>query len=356
MLKRRLNFLIAAIVLMGTFVANANLFGQEAPDARDQQPAQVAQHQKKLQELQQALDDKAGYADAIVRRWEASARASGKWDRNYSTDLHAALMKLRPETLVTIGEASSYEAMLRVLAKGPLVTQPGPASLGDFADDLVYTPVPPCRIADTRIAGGQISGGTVRQFDADGSDLSAQGGSANGCGIPSGVASAIAISITAINPANLGYLTAFGLTGPPPTAATMIYYTGELLTTTTISPMTPTLGGADFSVFSSQTTHLAIDVIGYFAAPVATALDCVTVSSAVTAVGLNSWTAIDANCPAGRTATGGGYDTPEGTLGYPNVWLTTRPNGNGWRTWVDNQTGATRSIQTFAQCCRIRGR
>ena len=48
--------------------------------------------------------------------------------------------------------------------------------------------------------------------------------------------------------------------------------------------------------------------------------------------------------------------TPEGTLGYPNVWVTTLPNGNGWRTWVDNQTNGNRNVQTFVQCCRVPGR
>jgi hypothetical protein len=114
--------------------------------------------------------------------------------------------------------------------------------------------------------------------------------------------------------------------------------------------------GNDFNLFSASTAHAVIDVLGYFAAPVATALDCTTITSASTAVAVNVWTPITASCPAGRTATGGGYDTPEGTLGYPGVWVTTHASGNGWVTWVDNQTNGNRSIQTFVTCCRIPGR
>ena len=162
------------------------------------------------------------------------------------------------------------------------------------------------------------------------------------------------MTITVTQPASPGYFTAWGL-GTQPLSSVINYDANQTIANTTIVPVAPG-GGNDFSLFSSASAHAVIDVVGYFATPVATALDCTTVSSAVTAVPVNVWTPIDANCPAGRTATGGGYDTVEGTLGYPGVWLTTRPNGNGWRTWVDNQTNGNRSIQTFVNCCRIPGR
>src|SRR5262245_59523409 len=44
----------------------------------------AAQHQANLQAIAQ---NKAGYAASIVARWEADARASGKWDPNYASDL-----------------------------------------------------------------------------------------------------------------------------------------------------------------------------------------------------------------------------------------------------------------------------
>lgn len=163
------------------------------------------------------------------------------------------------------------------------------------------------------------------------------------------------MTITVTQPVAAGYFTAWGL-GAQPLVSVLNYEAGATIANTTIVPVVSS-AGADFSLYSFATAHAVIDVIGYFAAPEATALDCITVDSAVTAVPNNSWTPIDANCPAGRTATGGGYDTTEGTLGYPNVWITTRPhNGNGWRTWVDNQTGGSRNIQTFVRCCRVPGR
>jgi len=63
---------------------------------------------------------------------------------------------------------------------------PLPKHIGDSRADLVYTPVTPCRIIDTRLAGGAIGAGTTRSFLVTGTDLSSQGGSGTGCNVPKG--------------------------------------------------------------------------------------------------------------------------------------------------------------------------
>jgi hypothetical protein len=229
-----------------------------------------------------------------------------------------------------------------------------PLDLGQFSADLVYTPVTPCRIVDTRNAGGPIAANTTRTFDVDASNYATQGGFNGSCGIPFGVATAVAMTITVAKPTAVGFFKAWGL-GAQPVATVLNFGAGQTLANTTIVPVVPGAGN-DFSVYSSVTAHLLVAVVGYFAAPVTTALDCITVTSAVTPVGVNVWTPVDASCPAGRTLTGGGHNVPEGTLGRPGVWVDTIPNGNGWRTWVDNQTNGNRNVQTYAVCCRIPGR
>jgi hypothetical protein len=353
----------AMLVLM--IVAVANVVGQRplSPGAM-QQAAERAQHDQKLQQL---LDDKPGYALSIVLKWEQTARALGRWNETYTVDLLNALMKLDPENLLAAGEAVTYKGMMQVIATG---RPKQPASLNQMADmvvedalggisgDLVYNPVTPCRVADTRLAGGLIPGNTARTFDLDGGNLSTQGGSATGCGIPLGVARAAVLTIVVTDPQGAGYFTAWA-SGPQPLSSALNYSAGQIIANTTVVPTLPG-AGSDFTLYSLASAHAVIDVVGYFAASVATALDCTTVSSAATPVPVNAWTSIDASCPAGRTATGGGYDTPEGTLGYPGVWLTSVPGDiygfNGWRTWVDNQAGSPRSIQTFVRCCRVPGR
>ena len=332
----------------------------QVPRPLNPQDSQAAVDRAQYQEkLEQIAIDKAAYAGAIVARWEDAAKASGRWDPNFANDVQAALMKLTPDNLLKAGEASTFEEMMNVLATGKTSRTVLPNALGDVADDLVYTPVPPCRIADTRNAGGAIAAGTTRNFDVDGSTFLSQGGFNGSCGIPFGVAQAVAMTLHAIQPSQLGYFKAWRYLSPQPTASVLNFAAGQNIANTTIVPVFPG-GGPDFSLSSSVTSHAVVDVVGYYAAPVATALDCTTASSALIAVPVNSWTAADASCPAGRTATGGGWYSNEGTLGYPGVWTVSLPGAaygfNGWRIWVDNQTNGARHVQAWTLCCRIPGR
>lgn len=348
--------LLTRVALVLTVMGNPTVFGQPATGARDDEEAiQRAQRQQAIQQVQ---GDKAGYAAAIVGRWEESARKAGRWDKNYSADLLDALTKLDPENLLAAGEVSSYEAMMLVLATGraePTTRGPTPEALGQNFQDLVYTPVTPCRIVDTRNAvAGALAGGVIRLFDADSSSLTPQGGSSTGCGIPLGVAQAVTMTIVAVQPAAPGFLTAFGLTAQP--LASVLNYAGnDVIADTAIIPVVPG-GGEDFALFSLATTHVVVDVLGYFAAPSATRLDCATVQSDVVAVPVNELTVVDALCGPGRTATGGGYDVAEATIAFPGLFVTTSPLANGWRAVVENQTSGPRNILTLARCCRVPGR
>jgi hypothetical protein len=308
--------------------------------------------------LQVVQDDKAGYSKAIVARWKEAAREAGRSDERTSVDLLASLMNLDPENLLAAGEAPSYQAMMTVLATGRTEAtsqEPAPNALGESFRDLVYTPVTPCRIVDTRTAlAGALAGGVVRLFDADGGSFTDQGGSSTGCGIPLGVAQAVTMTIVAVHPAGPGHLTAWGLTAQP--LSSVLNYAGnDVIADTAIIPVVPG-GGEDFALVSLATTHVVVDVLGYFAAPSATRLDCATVQSEVTAVPINELTAVDALCGPGRTATGGGYDVAEATIAFPDLFVTSGPLANGWRAVVENHTLGPRNLQTFARCCRVPGR
>jgi hypothetical protein len=358
-----------AVLFVSVALSSAFIWPAYGGPVDSQGAAQRKQYQEELAQVQK---DRTTYIERIVQRWEAAARQSRRWDENWYVNLFNALGNLSPDNLVAANKAQSYEEMLGVLANGPQQTQTvvplataqdslaaqsnavvSPA-LGQFGADQVYTPVPPCRIVDTRFAGGPIAANTTRLFDVDGSNFTAQGGFNGSCGVPFGVASAVAMTITAVAPSVGGYFKAWAL-GAQPVASVLNFGAGQTIANTTIVPVAPG-GGNDFSVWSSVTSHLVVSVVGYFAAPAATALDCITVTSDVTAIGVNVWTPVDAVCPAGRTVTGGGHNVPEGTLGRPGVWVDTIPSGNGWRTWVDNQTDGNRNVQTFAVCCRVPGR
>ena len=351
--RRMARAAIALVIMTGS----PNVFGQAAHGARDEDEA--IQRAQRQQEMRQVLGDKAGYAAAIVARWEESAREAGRWDKHSSVDLLKSLMRLNPENLLAAGEASSYEAMMTVLATGraePTIEAPVANSLGQNFQDLVYTPVTPCRIVDTRRAvEGALAAGVARTFDVDSSNLAEQGGSATGCGIPLAVAQAVTMTIVAVQPAGRGYLAAWGL-GPRPTPSSVLNYdANDVVANTAIIPVVPG-GGNDFTLSSLATTHVVVDVLGYFAASNATRLDCTNVLSDIVAVPVDELTAVDANCPPGREATGGGYDIAEGTIAFTGLFMTANPLGNGWRTLVENHTNGPRSIVTFARCCRVPGR
>jgi len=146
----------------------------------------------------------------------------------------------------------------------------GPLNLGDSQADLVYTPVTPCRIIDTRLVGGPIAGGATRSFRVTGTDLSAQGGSATGCGIPSGPATAAVINFVAVNPAGPGDLriTPFGT--PMPTASIVNYAAVPGLNiangpAVTICDPAVAACPSDFTIRADgSATQVVADVQGYF--------------------------------------------------------------------------------------------
>ncbi len=356
----------AAFLLGLSIFATSNILGQSSGRQPD---AASAAYQARLDKLKQIAENKAVYAAEIVRRWEADAREMGKWDENYAAELEAALMKLDPEKLLLADEAPSYGQLRHVLMTGRLsetiVLNPSDkvvnGSLGSSISDLVFTPITPCRILDTRFATlGAITTNTTRNVDVDGTSFTSQGGNAGVCGVPNNVAAAVAITLTVTGPVGPGYLTAFSYCTTRPTASTINYAAGETTATGAIVPMCGGVG-ADLSLYAFTTTHALIDVVGYYAAPTYTALDCTTATSPSTSVPVNTWYRIDATCPVGRTATGGGWDVPTlGTLLYPNVWVTSVPASvvgiNGWSVWVDNQSAAARNVTAYAVCCRIPGR
>ena len=95
------------------------------------------------------------------------------------------------------------------------VVPPATSAPGGFAGELVYTPVTPCRLIDTRQAGGSLAPGAPRDFKVAGSGLQIQGGNPLGCGIPVDEAHAAVINFVAVNPTGLGNLRAWAYSEPP---------------------------------------------------------------------------------------------------------------------------------------------
>ncbi len=134
---------------------------------------------------------------------------------------------------------------------------------------LSYSSITPCRIVDTRAsgAGGAFTAYQQRTFQVSGtgSGFAAQGGTSNGCGIPTG-AVAVEASITAVAPTGDGYARAYpaGTTLPN---ATFINFTGATsITNTGAIPIATSASTSDLNlnVFGAG-SHVVIDIQGYFA-------------------------------------------------------------------------------------------
>jgi hypothetical protein len=127
----------------------------------------------------------------------------------------------------------------------------------------VFTPIRPCRIADTRLGGGIIVNGATRTLQVTGSTgFTGQGGTSTGCGIPS-TADAVALSLTAVGETSSGHVTVYPSGTPRPLATALSFSKAVTITGNTDA----TIGSAgQISAFvgASGGTHLVVDVDGYY--------------------------------------------------------------------------------------------
>lgn len=125
--------------------------------------------------------------------------------------------------------------------------------------------VVPCRIVDTRVAGGKLAAHATRSFTVGGTTgFSGQGGAASGCGIPTS-ATAVAISIIAVAPASGGFLTAWPAGSARPNASVLNFGKGVTTNTGLTVQTRPDVNPA-LSVFngSAAALNVVIDVYGYY--------------------------------------------------------------------------------------------
>lgn len=116
---------------------------------------------------------------------------------------------------------------------------------------LKYTPVTPCRIADTRTTGSSI-------LAADSSRVFAVSGL---CGVPSG-AQAYSLNVTVVPTGSLAYLTLWPTGLARPLVSTLNSFPGRVVAN---AALVPAGAGGAVSVFVTNDTHVVLDINGYFA-------------------------------------------------------------------------------------------
>ncbi len=148
-------------------------------------------------------------------------------------------------------------------------------TLGDSYSDLLFVPLTPCRVFDTRqgSAGGPLAPGEIRGFVINGSaGFVNQGGNSGGCGVPTGAvppqATAVVINLIAVTPRGPGDLRAWAYDQPEPLASVLNYAAvpGLNIANGVIVPVAGTgMVPDDIKIHAEVSgTHVVGDVTGYF--------------------------------------------------------------------------------------------
>jgi hypothetical protein len=253
------------------------------------------------------------------------------------------------------GHRLSDEAVISKLASldtGSSKSRATVKTLGALGNDLVYTPVAPCRILDTRnVAAGAIAANSTRNFVAFGvSSFTSQGGSATNCGVNPLAATAVAINLTAVTPATAGYATAYPFGSAQPVAASINYAAGAIVNNALIVQTPNPISSFDFTVYTFAQSHYVADIVGYFAPPVATALQCVdTANTVVTGIAAGGTAnAVAPACAAGYTQTATNCES--------SSWLVPFVFFHAGTCSARNNDTTPQDIRASRTCCRVPGR
>ena len=256
--------------------------------------------------------------------------------------------------------------LLIMLAAALTFTTTAFAQIGSLSSDLVFTPVTPCRILDTRLIGGGAgtpitAGGTGAYYTGGISSFASAGGSATDCGLQAAGLNiaAVAVNFVVVSPSAAGYITVFPYNGVQPTASTVNYTAGAVVANSAIIKVSQVSITA-MSIYSLATTHVVADVTGYYSKPVSVgSLECnLVVATHSLAINFASYQFSTASCPATHPVVvspycynndnANVYSTGSAAIGAFNT-------GGPWCGWR-NVSGAIASVQQGQTCCRIPGR
>lgn len=299
----------------------------------------------------------------IVMKWGNHVQEAYRADvRNWTGAMAPTFAKAKIDTLQRAANATTFDAMNDLLladGNAPASVQANAAktqitsrALGDIATDLVFVPISPCRLFDTRVAGGAIAANTVRGFDVTAvTDYSFQGGSAsncNGAGAAGSFAAAV-INFTVVTPSGAGYITAFPFGGAQPLAATVNYTAGSIVGNLATVALDQGASANEISIYTFAQTHVVGDIVGYFINPQATALQCVETANTdlVIAAG-GTGNAVAPACAAGYTQTSTNCESS--TWQMPFVYF------QSGTCSAQNNSAGNATLRASRTCCRVPGR
>lgn len=295
----------------------------------------------------------------IVMNWSGVVRGQyGRDVRVWANEMVPRFARAPIGHLRNAARARTFEEMNDALLGVPLVEEKGPRAasrfLGELDKDYIFTPITPCRIADTRLAGGMILANQTRDFLGSGASFLSQGGSDSSCGLPAAPASLV-MNTTVVDPLAPGYLTVFMTGRPRPLAASLNYATGQIVNNQMIAVISLSGQSSGFSLYSYATTHVVIDVVGYFdeAKVNFVPMDCTNATATASIDGNAMSSPITASCTDNYSITSINCNTG-GDFQLATVGSVIAPNLQSGTCYIRNNSGIGRPMGASARCCRSR--
>ncbi len=299
--SKRILAMLATTVVIGTI-----------PLLQAAEPTTASRAVEKARLVAGSMDATSAIA-TILNRWEPIAVQAdahwASWREVYETQLRLMpeewlkeFLRLQPRDDLQSAKANYKQftqvfvsAQANIIDQTVLKSDKVSSKLGSATNDLIFNPIPPCRVADTRNVGGPITAGGTRTIywwsNIGGNSWAGQGGvpGASNVACPGtvitsqggtlgNVAPAAAVAtITVVNANAAGNFVVWNGVGAAPTVSALNWdHAGEVIANTTLIP-----GGNPANTFSvayngpSGQADVVVDVVGYFVENGATALQCV---------------------------------------------------------------------------------
>jgi hypothetical protein len=308
---------------------------------------------------------------AIVDQFNAQAQAAGISGDAWRFEMLSNLMKGSEENFAIVGLANSYHDAMRAslqVAKMPAAASNAmsnddvsaqsvaPKSLGQTTTDLVYVPITPCRIVDTRAGGAAVAAGTVSNYFLLAANVGAGSCSVlNQIPVP-GPPAAFAANVTVDETGLTGFVAGAYLQAYPQGGSTttsfMNFGPNQIIANAGIISLSEATG--EFSVVTSAPAQVIVDAYGVFIAPQPTALSCtLQYNSQALASGFAGYSYITATCPANTTPVAPYCNSPRQSGVYSSG--SGVQGATGFCAWI-NSSGVAITVYQGLTCCQIPGR
>ncbi|MBL8263769.1 MAG: hypothetical protein JNM58_15225 [Xanthomonadaceae bacterium] len=297
----------------------------------------------------------------IVMKWGGHVQEAYRTDvRGWARDMGPLFARAPVAALRQAAEAHTFDQMNNMLltsvpgsqAKSVSIAEAtsGDKLFGDADKDLIFVPITPCRIIDTRVAGGAIAANTTRNFDVTAvSNYTFQGGDASNCNGAGAAGSfaAAAINFTVVTPSAAGYITAFPYLAAQPLAATVNYTAGDIRGNYAVVKLDQGASADELSVYTFAQTHLVADIVGYYRNPGPLLFECVNSGETIDSVNAGATkNTVAPTCPISYTPTATNCESS--TWQMPFVYFS-----DGTCSAQNNSSG-TAQLRASRTCCRAR--